>query len=79
MLLTKHYISAVDPDYTNKNRVNLYFRNGSSDEFANYTIGSSRKVDIGIKTWVKTRKAKSMRVSRDLPKSCYSYLYKKKK
>lgn len=81
--LTKHYISAVDPDYVNKGKVYLYFRGGNSthtsDGVCNYTVGNNKKVDIGIKTWVKERKRQKMRVSNDLPKSCYSYLGKKRK
>lgn len=80
--LTKHYISAVDPDYVNKGKVYLWFRGGNdtktSDGCVNYTMGYNNKVDIGIKTWVKERKKQKMRVSNDLPKSCYSYLHRKR-
>ena len=77
--VTKHYISAVDPSYLGKGTVNLYVRNASGDSMFQYKMGTSRNVDIGIKTWVAERRKKKRRVSGDLPKACYSFLRKTKR
>lgn len=73
--ISRHYISAVNSTF-NKDRVSLYVRNGSSDTYFDYKMGSNKKADIGIKTWVKERKRKKMRVDSDLPKVCYDFVGK---
>lgn len=76
-VVTKHYISAVDRiPLTDKVRV--YVRNKNGDTALEYKMGSSKKADIGIKTWVKERKRKKMRVDSNLPKSCYGFLRRKR-
>lgn len=75
--VTKHYISSVDRiPFTDKVRV--YVRNKNGDTGLEYRMGSSKKADIGIKTWVKERKRKKMRVDSNLPKSCYGFLRRKR-
>ena len=77
--ITKHYISAVDPQVSTKsNIVSLFYRDKSGDSVIDYKMGSNKKVDIGVKTWVKERKKRKKRVSPNLPKSCYSFLFSKK-
>ena len=78
--ITKHYISAVHPVVPNSDRVvRVSYRDYSGDSVIDYRMGTNKKVDIGVKTWVKQRKKRNKRVSSMLPKTCYSFLFARKK
>ena len=72
--ITRHYISAVDGDYLDKNKVHLWLRGKNGDICMDYKMGSNKKADIGIKTWVKERHKKNKRIHDRLPDSCWSFV-----
>lgn len=76
--ITKHYISGVS-GFLKKDAVKLYVRNASGDSCFDYKMGSNKKVDIGIKTWVAERIKKRKRVSDSLPDSCFEYAKRTKR
>ena len=76
--VTKHYISAVS-GFLKKDAVKLYVRNASGDSCFDYKMGSNKKVDVGIKTWVAERIKKRKRVSESLPDVCFEFSKRRKR
>ena len=72
--VSRHYISSVNYDIHNKNGVKLCLRGKNGDICLDYKMGFNKKADIGIKTWVKERHKKKMRVDDKLPNSCFSFI-----
>lgn len=72
--ITRHYISSVDYDIAGRNTVNIWLRSKGGDIVKKYKMGSNKKADIGIKTWVKERYKQKMRVDPKLPDSCWDFV-----
>lgn len=74
----KCYINSVDPVFTGKDShksVSIGIYDGTfSGSDIKYKLGSNKKVDIAIKTWISERDKQKMNYSSNLPDSCYDYL-----
>ena len=80
---SKHYVCSVDPTFDKKSNSHVFVgvRMGANkgDEFLEYKLGSNKKADIAIKTWISERDKQNKHYSSNLPDACYDYLYKKHK